>query len=518
MNDDERGLRVTRLDATLSRDEGGQISVLAVLGAAAFACLLILIINTGWTTSSKIGMQNAADATAISGATWVARALNIISLNNVTSSQMLAMILIFRALDDSIPIALEILEAEKYAVSLIPYVGAALALIIQAQIIALKVIETSVDVLIQTVDANGNGLFWTTMKILQGVSLAVQKSFGFLALAEGDRVALQNGADFGLVVSRNIFPGVPAEKGTMRPDLCDPTERGPFTEYSDGVRTATYIWINSGLPAFFEASRRAAYSSLCGGSTEGPPTTRRVGSLAECRLRGGGIAYWAAVLSDVWSDTPKLPPMDAAVLFNTREDTPKIAERTCDWPSPFFNAKHHRETVSGPRQVEIGKDKDGNPIYRYIFTVRDYSFLSAALGTEDPAQPRKPPPRRASSGNEPDPYMLTSTAKEDLHFLAIVYRDSAPPVAPKYFVSALGVHRLAYGQARVFNPTAFDTFTQEWQVTLEPADLLEGGRLNGLTSSPDTLSRIRSGASLISFGNVASFIERANVMQYWNNH
>jgi len=86
---------------SLHADEEGQISLLGVMAAAAFACLLLLVINTGYKTNAKIELQNAADLTAISGANWVARGLNVISLNNVTETQLVAFALILPALDSA---------------------------------------------------------------------------------------------------------------------------------------------------------------------------------------------------------------------------------------------------------------------------------------------------------------------------------------------------------------------------------------------------------------------------------
>lgn len=80
----------------LDRDEGGQITFLAVVGAAAFASLLLLVIQTGYGTGEKIRLQNAADAAAYSGAAWSARGLNVISTLNVTQTQLYAVSLILR--------------------------------------------------------------------------------------------------------------------------------------------------------------------------------------------------------------------------------------------------------------------------------------------------------------------------------------------------------------------------------------------------------------------------------------
>ena len=51
-------------------------------------------------------------------------------------------------------------------------------------------------------------------------------------------------------------------------------------------------------------------------------------------------------------------------------------------------------------------------------------------------------------------------------------------------MSPLSTHRLTYAQAHVYNPVAFDLFTQAWQVTLEPATMLDDGAILGSLGSP----------------------------------
>ena len=62
--------------------EGGQALVFTILVILILMTFLALIINVGETISKKIKMQNSADASALSGAIWQARALNIIATLN----------------------------------------------------------------------------------------------------------------------------------------------------------------------------------------------------------------------------------------------------------------------------------------------------------------------------------------------------------------------------------------------------------------------------------------------------
>ncbi len=69
------------------KKQKGQIIVLATFGLIPLVLLIALVFNTGEHVSSKIQTQNAADAAAMTQATWAARSLNVMSINNTALSQ-----------------------------------------------------------------------------------------------------------------------------------------------------------------------------------------------------------------------------------------------------------------------------------------------------------------------------------------------------------------------------------------------------------------------------------------------
>ncbi len=83
----------TRQIQRLGKDEGGQSIVFVALVLIVLVCFLGVTINVGSQVSRKIRLQNAADAAALSGATWEARGLNLIAaLNNGISAIIMGMI------------------------------------------------------------------------------------------------------------------------------------------------------------------------------------------------------------------------------------------------------------------------------------------------------------------------------------------------------------------------------------------------------------------------------------------
>ena len=68
--------------ARVHRDQRGAIAPLSVFGIFMFTILMVLIVNVGRQIDDKLRMQNAADASAYSGATVLARGMNAIAFSN----------------------------------------------------------------------------------------------------------------------------------------------------------------------------------------------------------------------------------------------------------------------------------------------------------------------------------------------------------------------------------------------------------------------------------------------------
>ena len=76
--------------------------------------LVLFVFNIGDQVNRRLELQNAADSAAISGAGWMARAMNTIAMNNVAQSRMIALVPILDALPLAIEMTLEdVLAWEK---------------------------------------------------------------------------------------------------------------------------------------------------------------------------------------------------------------------------------------------------------------------------------------------------------------------------------------------------------------------------------------------------------------------
>jgi hypothetical protein len=81
--------------------KGGQVMVLMLLGLALLGGLVFYVVNSGDQTNRRVVVQNAADSSAISGATWMAKSFNLIAMNNVAQTRVLALVPVL----DAFPLA-----------------------------------------------------------------------------------------------------------------------------------------------------------------------------------------------------------------------------------------------------------------------------------------------------------------------------------------------------------------------------------------------------------------------------
>ena len=78
-------------------DCSGQVLVVVLLGMVLLGGMIFYVVNVGDQSNRRLEMQNAADSAAISGAAWMARSMNVIAMNNVAATRMLALVPILDA-------------------------------------------------------------------------------------------------------------------------------------------------------------------------------------------------------------------------------------------------------------------------------------------------------------------------------------------------------------------------------------------------------------------------------------
>jgi len=89
----------------LHRDDSGQVMFFMAFGMLVLAALAFLVFNGGDQVNSQVVAQNAADAAAMGGGIWMARGYNLIAMNNVATTRLIAMAAVLEAVGPSLELA-----------------------------------------------------------------------------------------------------------------------------------------------------------------------------------------------------------------------------------------------------------------------------------------------------------------------------------------------------------------------------------------------------------------------------
>lgn len=216
------------------QNEQGQIIYLTVASVLIFLSLAALIMNSGHAVTRKIEMQNAVDAAAVSGATWVARGLNNISRNNVAMTQALALMIILDALKDTGE------RGHAWALKFIPVaqglcsfwltapVGCPWLYALQAADLVFQYINAARPM----IEGAKRGL-WGIMGALEKISEAIRVSFPAIGYIEAEKIGQLNKAEG--IRMYPLVPRMPVEKGQFS-DLCHPTRVGSPSFYPSPIQ------------------------------------------------------------------------------------------------------------------------------------------------------------------------------------------------------------------------------------------------------------------------------------------
>ncbi len=220
----------------LHRDEGGQSIVFVALTLLFVVLFVFMVINTGDITTKKMRSVTAADSVAVSGATWMARGYNTTAMINVAMSQILAIIILIRATEQTHTIArilIDVQYAVATALEAFPYTAAiGAALYVETEIVdnVEQAIEEIMSPLRDALDDDGDGILWKICNAMTKLETVIVKVIPFVAQIESIRIAAVNGMTFGF-----IYPMIPLvdlklpfidDNERKFEDLCKPTHDG----------------------------------------------------------------------------------------------------------------------------------------------------------------------------------------------------------------------------------------------------------------------------------------------------
>ena len=94
----------------------GAVLLITIIGLTAFVGLIFFVLNLGTQINRRISAQNSADSAVISGSGWIAKSMNVIAMNNVTTTRLIALVCVM----DALPVAAEMTIAEETGAQKIP--------------------------------------------------------------------------------------------------------------------------------------------------------------------------------------------------------------------------------------------------------------------------------------------------------------------------------------------------------------------------------------------------------------
>ncbi len=232
------------------RCQSGQAIYVVVVFFFLMAGLLFLVINSGEKVNHKVQMQSAADAAAASGAGWYARGLNVISMCNITESQLLSLIVLCDALETVTPPAKvriddlvnHIGQSKKGAdIPLDPRLDMWL-IVGNAQ--AEQTMINELNNLVKSVSwpeylTYDSGVLWQCAKLMNAFSHAMAKETPLAAQREAIDVATKDQADFAFVLP--LWPALPVTTSGLFSDFKDPMSTGHLPNNGPVIGGFAYV-------------------------------------------------------------------------------------------------------------------------------------------------------------------------------------------------------------------------------------------------------------------------------------
>jgi hypothetical protein len=432
------------------QQESGQVTFLFVFASVALILLLAYILNTAKQSGRKIEMQGSADAAAVAGGLWMARGMNVMTLNNKGMADLLAVMISLRSVVQTADAMQKILPptiAGLYtaAVYLVQPELADIADELSEEEAFYLYLATELKPLDGQLSDASNGSGWEMMRDLDRLNQVIKVKLPIGVEVEAVRYARLNGADsppFSLLLSgredsKLMFPVGRGGKGQVAKQAKDCTiDKMLGVPVKETLIAACSLYTGfpciSGFIAWpvFDNSVLQNVSALSGG--------QRVAAKAQFTP----------------SDFKRLPD-----FYNG-------SGRTVQDIIDDYNAEHD----SGDGNYH---PKGADDLLKSV----SYNTSGSLNWPQDPPLPMvltdQPKPEGEAvipDGAEgPDLLMV----RKNLQFLAFSFgKSNGGVIASKQFTNPSPYGWLTYGEADVYHPITWSTFDQNWRVKLARASLL----------------------------------------------
>ncbi len=218
----------------------GQVLILTIIAITLLAGLVFYAYNVGDQVNRRLELQGAADSAAITGATWMARNMNVVAMNNVGTAKMLSLVPILDTQPLASKMAYEEVKAWEEALAGIgrqgridPHITSRTETYLREGVENLRGrMETQRDILepyqaalnadfdMETIThwarqgtpgAPPHGQLWRAAMTMEEFSRAAVQTCGVLAQERASRMGRRNGATASFIVP--VAPEMPARMG-----------------------------------------------------------------------------------------------------------------------------------------------------------------------------------------------------------------------------------------------------------------------------------------------------------------
>lgn len=456
-----------RLRNILGKRRRGAVAMMAVVGMIPAATILAANMNSGQMTNDRRAAQDASDALAMMHGQWTARALNIISMNQVGAAQALTVAIGSESLDGTLQ------ELELTAWAAIGYIGGHAAIHcpprspfpanlieagywtvpcgIQHGYMASQAVETliAVDEIEDRFDPeHGMDIANKALAAIEGMNRAL--------FERHPRAMREIAEDYGEVWEVDDFhfadpcldaPGATCDRTGSRDGMALPIEDGGLE-----ARAQLCLAMNFGTTSQFTTFATRGFPMgrgpmMFGGSSGNPVVKDHINDTTDI---GEELKEFKDFYEDAWlwnyqfirEDYPQAPPFQL------------IGSQDADGPNSFtrrYDAKTASLCLVGESVTGALNDLIRMEIEAPVPTIWQLRGLSP-LNPLPPVRPEDMP--------------------EAFHILAFAQIETDERVGTRVLGNAAEVQN-AYGQVGVYNPDGADLFSQNWHSVLMPATRMD---------------------------------------------
>jgi hypothetical protein len=429
------------------REESAQVTVLFVFCSLAMVILLGFVLNTVKQTSRKVEMQGAADSGSLAGGIWMARGMNLMTMNNKGMADILSVMIVVHATAQTARIMSTVVVPPMIAAATAAVEVPGDAVILDQLIDEEQFWSTFSGTMADTDNQLSNpdtGSGWQAMNALDVLNQRIKVAFPPAAQTQAIKYAKDNGAD-----------------------------------------QAPWAWLRSGTPGLLPVYPvgRGGYEFI---AVEAPrcslPTLTNV-------ARGGLEAACAAQAG------PCITPLIAMGILGPIVDSNVSALEG--------DAAGKTSGSVGPDSFRTLTDDNGNSLQsmldQYNQAQQDQaqqngtSYTPKTIGSfykgsswvagdtlQWPSEPPLPmiltdnPQSAGDAEADPDAEVNLLIVREHLQFLAFAFGKTMPsPVGADRFINPQAAS-VTYGQTDVYNPKEWSMFNQNWRAKLARATLMSG--------------------------------------------